>query len=142
MQINSISNTNFEGKIRFEKELSKSKREYVERILNCEFNGETLRKILSKKSYNVEVLSADSKKTVHPKIYFRSEFKKLKNPYNWDYVSKCIYTEESFRVNSSVEEGAKHLKNFMANFERYKDSHDYSYNNFQEKILAFFKKCF
>ena len=141
MYVNSITSNTFEGKIRFEDNISKSKREFVEKILDFPLNGSTLRKRISKCSYDVEVLSTDTKRTIHPKVSFYSKFNKLKECY-WDkYKTYCKYSK-SLKVDETVENGAKHLEEFLNQFERYKSYTNYSYNSFGEKICAYLSKMF
>ena len=66
MHINSITNNTFEGKVRFDNNISKSKIDYVEKILDFPLNGSTLRKRISKGSYDVTVISSDTKKNNSP----------------------------------------------------------------------------
>jgi hypothetical protein len=141
MHINSITNNTFEGKVRFDNNISKSKIDYVEKILDFPLNGSTLRKRISKGSYDVTVISSDTKKTIHPRVTFYSKFEKLKECY-WDKYKTFNMSSKSLRIDETVEKGAKHLEQFLDQFEKYKSYTNYSYNSFGEKICAYFKKFF
>lgn len=141
MYVNSITSNTFEGKIRFKDNISKSKREFVEKILDFPLNGSTLRKRISKGSYDVEVLSTDTKRTIHPKVTFYSKFEKLKECY-WDNIRDYSKYSKALKVDETVEKGAKHLEQFLDQFEKYKNYTNYSYNSLGEKLCAYFKKFF
>ena len=120
MYVNSITSNTFEGKIRFEDNISKSKREFVEKILDFPLNGSTLRKRISKCSYDVKVITSDTKKTIHPKVTFYSKFEKLKECY-WDNIRDYSKYSKALKVDETVEKGAKHLEQFLDQFEKYKN---------------------
>ena len=140
MQIDTISNTNFVGKIKISNNISKPQRDYIEKILDYSFEKTTLRQRIKKASYDVEVFSLDSKKTIHPKVHFYSKFSKIKECL-WDYDSYGS-TSKALRIDLSEEEGAKFLKDFLDKFDKYKKNTRYSYNTLGEKIIARLKKFF
>lgn len=144
MQITSASNTNFEGKIIFNKKLSKQKIEFVNKVLDYSKDGEEcLRKQIAKKSYDVEIFSTDTKRTVHPKVIFSSYFNKLKGKDCWSaWDGQSTYTTKPLRIDSSLEEGSNQVKKFIKNFEDYKNLYDYTYNGFKEKVQAHIRKLF
>lgn len=144
MQISPITDSNFKGKIKFDKRLSKSKIDYVNKILDYPLgNGKTLRKRILKGSYDIDVFSLDTRKTIHPKVLFHSKFNKLKGKYFADAWScESSYTGNPLRIDFSEKDGVEHLKTFLDDFEKYKNFYDYTYNSFGEKIKAYIKKYF
>ena len=128
MKITSINDNNFKGKVRFDKRLSKPKKDYVNRILNYQFeDGSTLGKRISKGTYDVDVFSTDTRKTIHPKVIFYSKFNKLKGRgYGDAWSGQSTYTSESLRIDFSEKKGAEHLKKFLDDFEKYKNFYDYT----------------
>lgn len=142
MQIQLSTNNNFEGKVKFDKRLSKEKISYVNRILDFSKDGKnSLRKRISKSSYDVEVFSMDTKKTIHPKVQFSSYFYKLKGKSfadAWD--GKSTFSYQPLRIDKPINEGAEFLEKFLDKFEEYKSFYDYTYNGFVEKMKAFLKK--
>ena len=51
-------------------------------------------------------------------------------------------SSKSLRIDETVEKGAKHLEQFLDQFEKYKSYTNYSYSSFSEKICAYFNKFF
>ena len=141
MYINSISENSFDGKIRYDKFLSKTKKDFVEKVLDDPINGSTLRKRISKGSYDVRVFSIDTKRTIHPKVYFNSNFKKLKEK-SWERCLSFSTSSKGLRIDTPIDKGAEHLAKFLEQFERYKNYTNYSYNSFGEKMKAVLKKFF
>lgn len=144
MKTNSINSTSFEGKIKFDKKLTKPMVEYVNKILDYPFSGTTARERIEKATYDVDIIGRVTKKTIHPKLFFSTSFNILRDPKKFSFVSKFTYFSPSKGVNisSNAVEGAHKLNEHLTKFEQYKNSHCYSYNDFGEKVSAFFKRFF
>ena len=144
MKANNISTVSFQGKVNFDKKLTKPMIDYANKILDYSFSGTTARERIAKASYDVQIHSRVTKRTIHPKLFFSSDFKTLKDPKIFHYDSKFTYYSPSKRVsiNSTVAKGAYMLNDHLTKFEEYKNWYPYAYNTFGEKILAFFKRMF
>ena len=144
MKINNVEKTSFKGKVIFNKKLTKPMVEYADKVLDHPFSGTTARKKIAKSTYDVEINGRVSKKTVHPKLFFASNFKMLKDPKIFSYTSKFSYHSPSkgVSIHSTVAEGAYKLNEHLTQFEEYKGWYPYAYNTFGEKISAFFKRMF
>ena len=144
MQINNIQENSFKGKVKFNKKLTKPMVEYANKILDQPFSGTTARERIAKSSYDVEIQGRVSKKTVHPKLFFASDFKILKDPKSFSYTSEFTYYSPSkgVSIHSTVAEGANKLNEHLTKFEEYKGWYPYAYNTFGEKVSAFFKRMF
>ena len=135
MQINLISENNFEGKIKFDKELTKKKLQVLNDILDFKIDNKSTRERIKKATYNLEILNIRSRKAIHPNVLVRSYFKTLLNPDKY-YQSMRIHIDNNLEKNANV------LNNFLDKFESRKNSYYYSYNSIYEKICAFFNKIF
>lgn len=144
MQISSIQENSFKGKVKFNKKLTKPMVEFANKILDQPFSGTTARERIAKSSYDVEISGKVSKRTVHPKLFFASDFKILKDPKSFSYTSKFSYHSPSkgVSIHSTVAEGAHKLNEHLTKFEEYKGWYPYAYNTFGEKVSAFFKRMF
>ena len=144
MQINNIQENSFKGKVKFNKKLTKPMNEYANKILDQPFSGTTARERIAKSTYDVEISGRVSKRTIHPKLFFASDFKILKDPKSFSYTSKFSYHSPSkgVSIHSTVAEGAHKLNEHLTKFEEYKGWYPYAYNTFGEKVSAFFKRMF
>ena len=141
MQINSISDNSFEGKVKFDKKLTKPMIEYANKILDYPFSGTTARERIAKATYDVNVFGRTTKKTIHPKLNFSSSFKQLKDPRCLYHVSNSTYHfNTKSNIHSTNAQGAYELNNGLTKFEEYKSRHYYAYNSFGEKIKAYFNR--
>ena len=144
MKINNTKETSFNGRIEFNKKLTKPMVEYANKILDHPFSGTTARERITKSTYNVEIGGRVSKRTVHPKLFFSSNFKILKDPKSFSYTSGFTYHSPSkgVSIHSTVAEGAYKLNEHLTKFEEYKSWYPYAYNTLGEKVSAFFKRMF
>ena len=144
MQINKIQENSFNGKVKFNKKLTKPMIEYANKILDYPFSGTTARERIVKSSYDVEINGRISKKTIHPKLFFSSGFKTLKDPKIFTYTSGYTYYSPSkgVSIHSTIAKGAYELNKHLTNFEEYKSWYPYAYSTFSEKVSAFFKRMF
>lgn len=142
MKTNNISATSFQGKVKFDKKLTKPMIEYANKILDAPFSGTTARERITKATYDIQIQGRVSKKTIHPKLFFSSDFKSLKDPKSFHYTSKFTYFSPSkgASIHSTVTEGAYKLNEHLTKFEEYKAWYPYAYNTFGEKVSAFFKR--
>ena len=131
MKINNVEKTSFKGKVIFNKNLTKPMVEYADKVLDHPFSGTTARKRIAKSTYDVEINGRVSKKTVHPKLFFASNFKILKDPKSFSYTSKFLYHSPSkgVSIHSTVAEGAHKLNEHLTKFEEYKGWYPYAYMN-------------
>jgi len=136
MNINNISSTTFDGKIIFDKKLTKPMKEYANNILDYPYLGKTARERIASKTYDINVFGHKTKKTIHPRICFSSEFKVLNEE------SKKSYWSREIKLKTPISESAEILNLFLLYFEAYKDRFDFSYNTFGEKVSAFIRKIF
>ena len=141
MQINSISNNSFNGKIKYDVNLSKVKKDFVEKILDYKNNGKTLRDRILRANYDVMVDTVDLENTIHPKIYFYSKFKKLKISNRYEEPEKYVYISKDLKIDSSIKSGAKHLEKFLDDFEKKKRNY-FNICNSHNKIKERFEKFF
>ena len=142
MKVNNISRESFSGKVNFDNKLKKPMMEYANKVLDFAIDGKTAREKISKSTYNLDILGSCTKKTVHPKIFFASTFKKLTSSRISPKTTSSRYYSSSIRISSSVEDGAMKLNRFLDLFENYKKETRYSYNSFGEKIVAYFNRAF
>lgn len=144
MKINNTKESSFKGRVEFNKKLTKPMVEYANKILDQPFSGTTARERIAKSSYDVEISGRVSKRTVHPKLFFTSNFKILKDPKNYSYTSKFTYHSPSkgVSIHSTVAKGAYKLNEHITEFEEYKSWYPYAYNTLGEKISALFKRMF
>ena len=144
MQVNNIQENSFKGKVKFNKKLTKPMVEYANKILDQPFSGTTARERIAKSSYDLEINGRNSKRTVHPKLFFSSSFNSLKDPKIPHHTSSFTYFSPSkgVSIHSTVPEGAHKLNEHLTKFEEYKGWYPYAYNTFGEKVSAFFKRMF
>lgn len=133
MNINSVSNTSFEGKIVYGKKMTKQMLEYSNKILDKIVDGNTARMRIKKAPFDLEIHKSGTKKTIHPKIFFQSYYYRLGDNHKYYTYSSSV------KLNSNISKGAKELNNFLDKFEEKKDAHKDAYNTLWEKFLAFFK---
>ena len=136
MKVNTITNNSFEGKIIFDKKLTKPMIEYTNKVLEYPYLGKTARERIATKTYDVNVFGHQTKKTINPRIWFCSEFKVL----NYESIRRAC--SKSIKLKTPISECAEILNLFLVHFESYKDRFDYSYNSFGEKVNAFMRKLF
>ena len=144
MKTNSVNSTSFEGKVKFDKKLTKPMIDYANKILDAPFSGTSARERIANASYDVRIFGRATKKTIHPKIFFTSDFKTLKDPKSFHYSSGFTYCSPSkgASINSTVAEGAYKLNEHLTKFEEFKSWYPYAYNSFSEKVSAFFRRMF
>jgi len=144
MSINNVEKIYFNGKVNFNKKLTRPMVEYANKILDQPFSGTTARERIAKSSYDVEISGKVSKRTIHPKLFFSSSFNLLKDPKIFSYTSGFTYCSPSkgASIHSTVAEGAHKLNEHLTKFEEYKGWYPYAYNTFGEKVSAFFKRMF
>lgn len=142
MRVDNIQGNSFEGKVKFDKKLTKPMIEYANKILDAPFSGTTARERIAKASYDVRIFGRATKRTIHPKLSFTSEFKCLKDPKQYSYCSTHTYCSSGGSIHSTVAEGAYKLNEHLTNFEQHKNWYNYSYNTFGEKVSAFFRRMF
>ena len=68
MQVNQISNNNFEGKVYYDKKLPKSMQNYAEKMLDTKVGEQTIREKLAEKTYDLTFFTTSSKKAINPKL--------------------------------------------------------------------------
>ena len=126
MRAKSISMMNtFQGKIKFDKNLSNAKKDFVDKVLDYKQNGQTLRNRISRANFDVIVDSMDSENTIHQKVYFYSKFKKLRTSNHYENPEKYIYFSEDLKIDSTIKNGVKHLEKFLNEFEKRKRNYFY-----------------
>ena len=130
MQINPVSNTNFEGRILFDKNLSKPMRDYANKMIDSVHNGEILRDKLGHKTFDITFFSMSSKKAIHPKLEFYSCFDTL-NPKDRRCYNSRIRPNEDFKQN------VEKVSNFIDRIEEEKQWQG-GYNTFFEKMKVWF----
>ena len=141
MQINSIFNVSFDGKIKYDRTLSESKKVFVEKILDYKKNGKTLRERITRSNFDVVVDSFEEKETLHPKLYFYSKFKKLRPTNHYEDAEKYTYFSKDLKIDSSIKNGAKHLERFLNDFEKKRKNYynicNTSYGRMKETVKRF-----
>lgn len=142
MRVDNIQGNSFEGKVKFDKKLTKPMLEYANKILDAPFSGTTARERIANATYDVEIGGRATKKTIHPRIFFSSEFKSLRDPKQFSLSREHYYCSPRIRVHSTVSEGAYELNQYLTKLEEYKSWYKYSYNTFGEKVSAFFRRMF
>ena len=144
MRINNAEKFSFNGRVKFDKKLTKPMVVYANEILDHPFSGTTARERIAKSSYDVEINGKISKRTINPKLFFSSSFNLLKDPKIFHHTSSFTYFSPSkgVSINSTVAEGAHKLNEHLTKFEEYKGWYPYAYNTFGEKVSAFFKRMF
>ena len=126
MQIDSLSNNNFEGKVHFNKNLPKSMKNYANTILDTVIEGKSVREKLAEKTYDLTFFTTSSKKAINPKLEFYSGFK-VSNPKDKKYYNARIRMNDDFYTN------AKRVAKFIDNMEDYKAWYD-GYNTLAERL--------
>lgn len=126
MKANPVSNTNFEGRVLFDKKLPKSMVNYANRIMDTVHNGELLRDKLGKKTFDIAFFTMSSKKAIHPKLEFYSCFKTL------DPKDKRCYNSR-IRPNEDFKENVERVSRFIDRIEEEKNWQG-GYNTFLEKV--------
>lgn len=132
MRVNEVSANSFDGKIKFDKRMSKSLVKYVNRVLDHPVNGVSAREKIAKKSYDVGVYNMSSKKAIHPKLGFITSFKVDGDDKYFRNVIK-INTPIIFAAN----EMARYIKWVDGNKEMLN-----GYNNFFEAIASKWRSYF
>jgi len=134
MYTSAISNNNFTGKIYFDKKLPPKMVNYANKILDTPINNKTIRQQIAKKSYDITFHTTSTKKATNPKLNFYSTFKSSN--------THRTYTYKSFvRLNNNFEKNAESVSNLLGIIDHYKQQYN-GYNNFGERITAWFKKVF
>ena len=131
MQIDSLSNNNFEGKVHFNKNLPKSMKNYANTILDTVIEGKSVREKLAEKTYDLTFFTTSSKKAINPKLEFYSGFK-VSNPKDKKYYNARIRMNDDFYTN------AKRVAKFIDNMEDYKAWYD-GYNTLAERLKIWFR---
>ena len=131
MQIDSLSNNNFEGKVHFNKNLPKSMKNYANTILDTVIEGKSVREKLVEKTYDLTFFTTSSKKAINPKLEFYSGFK-VSNPKDKKYYNARIRMNDDFYTN------AKRVAKFIDNMEDYKAWYD-GYNTLAERLKIWFR---
>ena len=143
MQINSIADNNFEGKIIYDTKLSKPMKEFAEKILDYPFSGTTARDRIKKATYDVKIYGRTTKKTIHPKLHFSSSIKLIPDKKQFLGITSSTYVNGyGVSIHSTVGEGAYEINKFLTRFELYKNSYKNAYNTFGEKMKAYFVRMF
>gem|GEM_PF-5319430 len=130
MKIENISNNNFQGKVILDKYLSKSEKNFVKNILNHKVDGVKNKELLNEKDFDIHFYSRNTRKTVHPKVKLSSCLKFLKRGgYN-----SFIYQSSEIKYDNGIEQGAKDLRAFIENTEKFITDHlpTYYYNSRQK----------
>ena len=133
MNVNSFSETDFQGKVIYDKKMNKQMINYANQILDVVVNGKTGKERIKKATYDLRICNAGSKKTVHPKIFFQSKF------YRIGKDNRYIRYSPDLRIDYDKEIGAKRLHKFLNLFENNKNHFKDSYNTWWEKFKTFFK---
>ena len=131
MQVNPLSNNNFEGKVYFNQNLPKSMKNYANTILDTVIEGKSVREKLAEKTYDLTFFTTSSKKAINPKLEFYSGFKVL-NPKDKKYYNARIRMNDDFYTN------AKRVAKFIDNMEDYKAWYD-GYNTLGERLKIWFR---
>ena len=126
MKANPVSNTNFEGRVLFDKKLSKPMRDYANKVIDSVHNGEILRNKLGRKTFDITFFTMSSKKAIHPKLEFYSCFNTL-NP-----KDKRCYNSR-IRPNEDFKENVEKVSRFIDRIEKEKNWQG-GYNTFFEKV--------
>ena len=126
MQINQVSNNNFEGRVYFDKKLPNHLKNYANQLLDNVVDGQFVRDKLAKKTYDLTFFTTSSKKAVKPKLEFYSGFKVL-NPKDKKYYNSRV------RMDNNHYENAKKISNFIDRMEDAKKSYN-GYNTLGERI--------
>ncbi len=126
MQVNPLSNNNFEGKVYFNKNLPKTMKSYANAILDTVIEGKSVREKLAEKTYDLTFFTTSSKKAINPKLEFYSGFK-VSNPKDKKYYNSRIRINDDFYTN------AKKIAKFIDNMEDYKSWYD-GYNTLGERL--------
>ena len=130
MKIDQVLNTNFEGRVLFDKNLSKPMREYANKIIDTVHNGEILRNKLGEKTFDITFFSMSSKKAIHPKLEFYSCFNTL-NPKDRRCYNSRIRPNEDFKQN------VERVSRFIDRIQEEKNWQG-GYNTFFEKVKVWF----
>ena len=131
MQIDSLSNNNFEGKVHFSPNLPNSMKNYANTILDTVIEGKSVREKLAEKTYDLTFFTTSSKKAINPKLEFYSGFK-VSNPKDKKYYNARIRMNDDFYTN------AKRVAKFIDNMEDYKAWYD-GYNTLAERLKIWFR---
>ena len=131
MQIDSLSNNNFEGKVHFNQNLPKTMKNYANTILDTVIEGKSVREKLAEKTYDLTFFTTSSKKAINPKLEFYSGFK-VSNPKDKKYYNARIRMNDDFYTN------AKRVAKFIDNMEDYKAWYD-GYNTLAERLKIWFR---
>ena len=126
MFVNSVSNSEFKGKVYYDKNLSKPLTNYAEKILDSKVGDQTLRAKLAKKTFDITFFTRSSRKAIYPKLEFYSGFKVL-NPKDKKYYNSRV------SLRDDLAENAEKISKFLDRMEEYKRSYD-GYNTFGEKM--------
>ena len=126
MQTNSVSSSNFEGKVYFNKNLPKHMKNYANQLLDSVVDGQTVRSKLAEKTFDLTFFTTSSKKAIKPKLEFYSGFKVL-NPKDEKYYNSRI------RMDNNHYENAKCISSFIDRMQDAKQSYS-GYNTFGERM--------
>ena len=126
MQINQVTNNNFEGRVYFDKNLPNHLKNYADQLLDTVVDGQFVRDKLAKKTYDLTFFTTSSKKAVKPRLEFYSGFKVL-NPKDKKYYNSRV------RMDNNHYENAKKISNFIDRMEDAKKSYN-GYNTLGERI--------
>ena len=130
MQINTISNNNFEGRVLFDRNLPKHMQNYANQVLDLVVEGKTVRDKLAEKTFDMVFFTTSSRKAIKPKLEFYSGFK-VSNPSDKKYYNSRI------RVDKNYYENAKKLSEFIDRIQDAKQSYN-GYNTFGERLKIWY----
>ena len=130
MRVESVSAIGFQGKINFDKKMSKPLQKYANRIMDYKINGISAREIIAKKSYDIGISNMSSKKAIHPKILFLTSFK---------CDGEDVYYRHKIRTNYPEAIGASELLRYLKWVDDAKKDRN-GYNNFWERLAVLYKR--
>lgn len=132
MQVDNISGNTFNGRILFDKKLTKEIVEYANRLFDTTVDNKTLRQKIASKTYDLTFFTTSSKKAIHPKLNFHAMFKTLDSP-------KTNYYGTFVRIDDNIDKNAEKISKFMDGVDKYKQNYN-GYNTLFEKFIVWLRR--
>lgn len=137
MQINNISNNNFEGKFILSKTLSKKEKDFAETLLNYRFDGKTNAEYLKNKNFDVNILGQRNKKSIHQKMFFQIGIKHIGIKANERGKDIKTIKADSIRRNEGIYQATWTLRNLIDRTDAYIDENiKTQYNTDFQKFIV------
>lgn len=116
MQIDGILGNSFAGRAQFSNPIGKKEKDFANQILKYEINGISNMELLSKRGFDLDIQSTNSKRTVHPTVDIFSVIRYIIQSGYFKGESNKKYSRPiKIRLEDGVQNGAYALRQHIIN---------------------------